>query len=311
MPCSKIAVIAAMTVSMYCLRGEAQSLPRDFPVAAASSYGSATRLAFAESAPAIGGITAESSYSSSSGYASGDGSGVILTPAAKPKAGVNLGDQPRMRPFSTVAVGLRFSTLGPGLEVATPLSQHLNLRSIINVADYGYKFTSNGGNYNAEIHFHSAQMSVDWFPFHGRFHISPGIMAFNNKIAAQLKVASNQTFDIEDYEISTGPGGGLNGSATGLYSRKIAPVLMAGFGNILPRNGGRFSAPFEIGVAYPGPAHLSAYLSGTSCTTDGCEDISTDPQIQSILQQKENSLNNELKVIQVYPIVSMGLAYRF
>jgi len=308
MPCSKIALVVIMTVSMCCFRCEAQSLPSGFPVAGASSKGAPTRLALVESAPTIGGITAESSYSSSS---SGDGSGVILAPADKPKAKANLGDRGRMRPFSTVAVGLRFSTLGPGLEVATPLSQHLNLRSIINVADYGYKFTSNGGNYNAEIHFHSAQMSVDWFPFHGRFHISPGIMAFNNKIAAQLKVASNQTFDIEDYEISTGAGGWLQGSATGTYSRRIAPVLMAGFGNILPRNGGHFSAPFEIGVAYPGPAQLSAYLYGASCTTDGCQDLSTDPQIQSLLQQKENTLNNELKAIQVYPIVSMGLAYRF
>jgi hypothetical protein len=312
MPCSKIAVIVTMTVWMSSLGCEAQSLLSDFSLTAASSNGTPTRLALVESAPAIGGITAESSSSSSSSYSSGDGSGVILTPADKPKSRVNLGDGGRMRPFSTVAVGLRISSFGPGLEMATPLSQHLNLRSIINVIDYGHKFTADGGDYNAEIHFHSAQMSVDWFPFlHGGFHISPGIMAFNNKLAAQLKVPPGQTFELEDYELTSSLDNPLHGGATATYGRKIAPVLMAGFGNILPRNGRHFTAPFEFGVAYPGAAQISASLQGIACQPEGCADVSTDPEAQSAVVQKQNELNSDLNKFQLYPIVSMGVAYRF
>jgi hypothetical protein len=310
MPCSKIAVIVMMTVSMCCLRCEAQDLPRDLSVTAASSKGMPTRLALVESAPAIGGITAESSYSSSGSF-SGDGSGVILTPADKPKSKVNLGDQPRMRPFSTVGIGLRVSTLGAGLEIATPLSQSVNLRSIINDVDYGYQFTSHGGNYNAEAHFHSAQMSVDWFPFHGGFHLSPGIMVFNNKLAVQIKVPPGQTFSFEDYEMTSSLNDPLHGGAAATYARKIAPVLMAGFGNILPRNGRHFSVPFEFGVAYPGAAQISINLQGTTCQPDGCSNVETDAEAQKDMLLKQNQLNNELSKFQLYPIVSTGLAFRF
>jgi hypothetical protein len=310
MPCSKIALIVVMTVSMCCLRCEAQSLPSDFSVAAASSKGTPTRLALVESAPSIGGITAESSYSSS-GSSSGDGSGVILTPADKPKAKVNRGDQPRMRPFSTVGVALRFSTLGAGLEIATPLSQSVNLRSIINDVDYGYKFTSNGGDYNAEAHFHSAQMSVDWFPFHGGFHLSPGIMVFNNKLAVQIKVPSGQSFSLEDYEMISSLNDPLHGGATATYGKKIAPVLMAGFSNILPRNGRHFSAPFEFGVVYPGAAQISINLQGTACKPEGCSNVAMDAEAQRDVLLKQSQLNSELNRFQLYPIVSTGLAFRF
>ncbi len=311
MPCSKIAVIVIMTVSTCCLRCEAQSLPSDFSAAAASSKGTPTRLALVESAPAIGGITAEPSYSGSFSSSSGDGSGVILTPADKPKARVNLGDHPRMRPFSTVGIALRVSTLGAGLEIATPLSQSVNLRSIINDVDYGYKFTSHGGNYNAEAHFHSAQMSVDWFPFHGGFHISPGIMVFNNKIAVQIKVPSGQTFELEDYLLTSSQNDPIHGGATATYARKIAPVLMTGFKNILPRDGNHFSAPFEFGVAYPGAAQVSVNLQGTACQPEGCANVATNAEAQSDALLKQNQLNSELNRFKLYPIVSTGLAFRF
>jgi hypothetical protein len=216
-----------------------------------------------------------------------------------------------MRPFSTVGIALRVSTLGAGLEIATPLSQSVNLRSIINDVDYGYKFTSNGGNYNAEAHFHSAQMSVDWFPFHGGFHISPGIMVFNNKLAVQIKVPAGQVFELEDYQMTSSLNDPLHGGATATYGKKIAPVLMAGFGNILPRNGRHFSVPFEFGVAYPGAAQIGISLQGTACQADGCANVATDAEAQKDVLLKQSQLNSELSKFQLYPIVSTGLAFRF
>jgi hypothetical protein len=202
-----------------------------------------------------------------------------LTPADRPKAKVTLGDEQKMRAFSTVAIGLRIDSLGAGVEVATPLSQHVNLRAIINSIDYGYKFTIQGGDYNAEAHFHSAQMSVDWFPFRGGFHISPGLMGFNNKLAAQIRVQPGQTFDLDGYELASSPAGSVQGSATAVYPRRIAPVLMTGFENILPRNNRHFTAPIEIGIAYPGPAQISLNLYGVTCVATGCVDVTTDLEI--------------------------------
>ncbi len=304
----KVATLVIMTVSLFCLQTEAQGPQFDRPLAIAASNNTSSNLASVVTSPVIGVLGDEPSVSSS---ASSGGSGVILPPTDQPKSKAGPGDGRKMRPFSTVAMVFKISTLGAGVELATPLSQRTNLRAVVNSIDFGQKFDYNGGNYNAEIHFHSAEMLVDLFPFHKGFHISPGIMVFNNKLAAQVKVPGGQTFEFEDDELNSSTTNPLWGGATAVYGKRIAPVLMMGFSNVLPRNGRHFSAPFEFGVAYPGVAQVTAHLYGSACTSQGCADVSTDAEAQSDVLKEQSDINSVVSKFQLYPIVSMGLAFRF
>lgn len=215
------------------------------------------------------------------------------------------------RPFSSFAIGVKADTLGAGIEIATPLSRGFNLRSGANFIAYGYPFDINGVNYNAELDFRSGQLSLDWFPWHNGFHISPGLLYFKNSISAIATVPPGQPFQLNDQSFINSVDDPVHGTASVIIPHKVAPMLTLGFGNLLPRSGRHISVPFEIGVAYVGQLRANVALSGTACTTEGCVDMATDPSTQNDLQQELSNVNDDLSRFPIYPIVSLGFAYRF
>src|SRR6267142_2689386 len=102
-------------------------------------------------------------------------------------------------------------------------------------------------------------------------------------------------------------------SGTGkLTVYKAAPMLLFGFGNLVPRNG-HFSATFEIGAAYQGPPRVALDLGGTACDSSGlfCRPIASDPTIQSNIAAEQTKLNKSASPYKFYPVVSFGFGYRF
>ena len=69
------------------------------------------------------------------------------------------------------------SMLGPGVQVATPLSQRTNLRFGFNMFNYNRTFDKDGISYRGQMNWRSAEAHLDWFPFGGGFHFSPGALA--------------------------------------------------------------------------------------------------------------------------------------
>jgi hypothetical protein len=215
------------------------------------------------------------------------------------------------RPFSTIAVGFKADTLGSGVEIATPLSRNLNLRTGINLLDFGYTFNIDGLDYDSKLHFRSAQTTIDWFPWHGRFHISPGVLYAKNTLSAVASVPAGEYFELGSQGLINTVDDPINGTASVALPHKIAPMLLAGFGDIIPRSGRHLSIPMEFGFALTGAPRIKVDLNGTACTTQGCFDIQKDPDSQKGLVDEVAKLNGNLGKIAVYPIVSVGCAYRF
>ena len=215
------------------------------------------------------------------------------------------------KPFSKVALGYKASTLGTGLELATPLSRSMNLRIGANIFAFGYAFSIDGVDYNSDLHFRSAQASLDWFPTHSSFHISPGILYGRNSLSALAAVPPGQSFSLGNQPLINSIDDPMGGTASAVFPRNFAPTLMAGFGNMIPRTGNHFSFPLELGVAFTGRPLIDLKLSGTACTPDGCFYSVTDPTTQIGLQKEIVKLNNDVRWFPIYPIVSAGVAYRF
>jgi hypothetical protein len=218
---------------------------------------------------------------------------------------------PTMRPFRTAAFGIKANTLGAGVELATPLSQNLNLRSGYNVFALGYPFGVDGMNYNAQFHLRSSQATLDWFPMHGGFHISPGILHAQNAISAIATAPVGQNFSLGDQTYRNSVADPVKGTMSVVYPRSFSPLLLLGFGNILPRSSRHLSIPFEAGVAYTGAPTINVNLTGTACTSDGCASFTNNAEAQASLQQEIRKINEDMKKVPVYPILSLGLAYHF
>jgi hypothetical protein len=217
---------------------------------------------------------------------------------------------PDLKPFRTFAFGVKADTLGLGFEIATPLALRINLRSSINIFAFSDPFSIDGVNYDSRLHLKSSETVLDFFPVRG-FHISPGILYVKNTMSAPASVAPGQTFTLGSQTFLNSIDDPVSGSASVVYPHTFAPILLLGFGNIIPRSGRHISVPFEFGVAYTGAPQISVALNGTACTTDGCVSFTQSTQAQTYLKQEIYNLNEDLKRFPVFPIISLGLAYHF
>lgn len=218
-------------------------------------------------------------------------------------------------PFSGLAIGVKFGLLGVGVEAATPLSRTLNLRGGANFFSYNDTLTDDGISYNANLHFRSAEASLDWFPWAGAFHISPGALLYNgNQITASANVPGGQSFTLNNTNYVSSTTDPVNGSGS-LTLNKAAPKLTVGWGNMLPRSGRHWSIPFEAGFAYVGDPKVSVKLAGTACYDyQGqyyCSDVATNAMIQSNLAAQQKKIANDVAPARFYPLVSVGLAFNF
>ncbi len=216
-----------------------------------------------------------------------------------------------IRPFHTAAFAIKASTLGAGAELATPLSRDFNLRSGFNIVNFGYPFSTDGVTYNSQLRLRSSQTTLDWFPTRHGFHISSGILYTKNNISSIASVPAGQNFSLGDQSYINSAGDPVHGTMTAVYPHNVSPMLLIGFGNVLPRNGRHFSVPFEVGVAYTGAPVINVNLIGSACTTQGCVSFANNAEAQASLKREIQTLNEDLKRIPVYPILSLGLAYHF
>ncbi len=218
-----------------------------------------------------------------------------------------------IRPFSQLAVGVKISTLGAGLELATPLARKFNLRVGGNFFQYTDHLTTDGIHYAAALDFSSAQASVDWFPWGRSFHLSPGALVYSgNRITANGSVPGGTSFTVNDNNYLSDPADPVGGGARIDFAH-AAPMLTLGWGNILPRSKRNFSIPFELGAAYVGDPKVGLNFSGSVCDAQqlGCESVQSDPEFQSDVAAERTKIQKDANYARFYPILSLGLAYRF
>ena len=210
------------------------------------------------------------------------------------------------------AIGVKFSTLGAGIEVATPVTHRSNVRFGFNAFGYSRGLDKDNVHYNAELAFRSIEAHYDFFPFAGGFHISPGFLAYlTSPIKADATVPGNQSFTLGGTDFVSDPSNPVKGTGK-LDFNRAGPSFTVGWGNLLPRSAKRFTVPFEVGVVYQGAPKATLSLTGNVCDPGGanCRSV-TDPAVQSHVQTEQTKINNDINFFQAYPIISIGFGFKF
>lgn len=229
-------------------------------------------------------------------------------------------------PFSRIAIGGSFNTLGPGIQITTNLADHFNLRATGNAFRYSTTFNTNGFNANAKLSMTNAALAADVYPFRRGFRVSPGLMLLNNnRVAANAVAAGGTSFTFNDttyYSANANAATGatpmtLNGGL-GLNTTRPAFTLTTGWGNTIPRNG-HLSFPFEVGAAFVGSPSINVALTGWACQDEAqteCGNLQdttngTAQQVQTSLAAQITKWKSDLNPLETYPILSFGVAYSF
>jgi hypothetical protein len=216
-------------------------------------------------------------------------------------------------PHTNVGLAVKVGALGAGLDVALPLARRVNVRVGFSAMALEQRYQNDGIDLTANLTMRSFSTYLDWFPFGGGFHLSPGVMVYNgNRISAVASEPGGGTFTLDDRELMSDPSDPVRGTAVIEFER-VAPALVIGWGNILPRGGRRWSVPFEIGVVYARPPTLALALHGSACDADGssCRDLDREPLLRAAMAREEATWNADLAPLKILPVVSLGFGYKF
>jgi hypothetical protein len=216
-------------------------------------------------------------------------------------------------PHTSVGVAAKVSTLGAGVDVAVPVLERANVRVGFSMFTLNRDFDDDGITLAASLKLRSVSASFDWFAFGGGFHISPGVMLYNgNEVDIQASVPPGQSFDLGDEELFSSTTNPITGTGKVDFD-KVAPSLTLGWGNILPRGSRRWSVPFELGLVYSRAPTATVTFAGSACLQNGtnCRNVATDATLQADVAREQAKLNDDLAVLKILPILSLGFSYKF
>ncbi len=196
-------------------------------------------------------------------------------------------------------VGLKAGTLGVGIEVSTPISENLAIRFNINGASYSRSETEQEIDYDGDIDFFNAGLMLDYFPIEdSSFRLSGGAYYNGNELSAIAK-PRNGTYSLAGIEYDAELISSLN--AGGDFD-EFAPYIGLGWGNNTSLEG--FSFSLDVGVLVSSP----------NVDLDVTRGAATDAEwnlIQKSAENEQDAIDDDYNDIAVYPVVMLGVTYRF
>lgn len=190
------------------------------------------------------------------------------------------------------AVSVKASTYGINFEAVRSFGESINTR--LGFAFFSYTMDGGGGDedftYSGKLKLSSVSVLADWFPFEsGTFRLTGG--AFVNLNKADLILTPTETYTMGGTTYTPEDLGTLTAN---IEFNKVSPYFGIGFGNPTGGEPG-LDFIFDIGAIYHGAPKASMHAEGLLAPTAG----------------QASKLENNLSWFRFYPVVSLGLSYKF
>jgi hypothetical protein len=212
-------------------------------------------------------------------------------------------------------IGLDASSLGLGGQIAVQVLDRANVRVGFNGFDYHGSSTSGGILYTGNLNLASVNANFDYF-LSRNFRVSPGVLIYDNNYGAEkFSIAAGEEFTYGNSTYESSSASPIAGTAR-LGLDKVAPEILFGWGNMIPRRGKRWGFEADAGVAYQGSPKVALALNGFVCTPPNsagatCVNAATDPSVQANIRIQEGKVGNEVSIFRFCPVVSFGISYSF
>lgn len=270
----------------------------------------------AQTAPVIHLLSSTQFIASTAGVSSSTDSNETQPSEIRPLAASAQSGAIPVRTHSRIGIDVHAGINGIGGDVAMAVAPHFNVRLGADLFGYSTSFQEEGANVNATLRLGGGRASLDWFPFHNGFHVSPLLVFLNQtNVRAAVIVPPGETISLDDGDYVSSNADPLHGSASiGVW--KTSPGLTIGYGNIIPRSGKHFSFPVEVGFYYVGQPTLKVDFRGSACDPSepqplGCQPVQQDAGFQHDLAAFIRRNNNNLSYASFFPVATFGVGYSF
>ncbi|MEC5406019.1 hypothetical protein VOM14_10720 [Paraburkholderia sp. MPAMCS5] len=186
-------------------------------------------------------------------------------------------------------------TLGAGIGAALPLNAWTGVHAEFEGLGFSHSFNVNDNQYNGHLKLLQGGLYLDVFPFRSSgFRLTAGALINDDELSAQAVPNAQGNYKIGDDSV---PAVGSAPSATVTLPR-VMPYLGIGYGHKPVSKG--FGLTFDLGVAYGRPrTHYNVPAIYSMYTT------------QANIDEQEQQISDKVQRYKVYPVVQLGVSYRF
>ena len=205
--------------------------------------------------------------------------------------------------FSDYAVAAKVGTLGVGIEMTTNVTDNINLRVGVNGYNYDRNGEESGIEYEADLKLLTFDVLADYHPFEtSSFRLTAGAMYNKNKLEMNGRPTSGTSFEINGQTYTTAEVADVDATVD---FNNFAPYLGIGWGNAVKSAGWGFTA--DLGVMFQGTPKSTITVDTTGTTLTATEQALLATRVAA----EKAELDDTLSSFKYYPVVSVGISYRF
>ena len=198
---------------------------------------------------------------------------------------------------SDAAIGLTVGTPGIGLEASLLLTPHLGARVGGNYLKLTRTQSRSDISYDASLKLQGVTALIDLYPAaRGGFHLSGGLMTNPLKVTGTGQPGAGETFKINGNSYTADEVGTLTAI---IKYPGASPYVGLGFGTPA-RGNSPLGFDFDLGAAIGKP---TVVLTATGAAND--------PQLAADPQAQQDKTQTDAQKLKLFPVVQLGLAYRF
>ena len=199
------------------------------------------------------------------------------------------------------ALSARFGTLGAGLEYEKAIGEQFSLRLGYNKFSQDRTFEESGVSYDGELKLDNITLLADYHLSDSRFRLTTGAVKNGNSIE-MTGVSTGGIYTLNNVVYTSDQVGKLYGNVT---FDAISPYLGIGWGNAA-RSEKALSFNFDLGVLFSVSPKVSLNIECGSAVP-----LATCSTLMSDVNSESDQLATELSDYDLYPVITVGLAYKF
>jgi hypothetical protein len=197
-----------------------------------------------------------------------------------------------------IAVAPKIGSTGAGADLTIGIARTVNVRIGAQGWTRSETRTEQEIEYDAELRLLSGQALVDLHPGGGGLRVSAGILFNGNEVRAVSTDDAIYTINGRDYPAI------LVGRLRGrVETSDVAPYLGIGWGNAVAA-GGRWRLAVDVGAFYQGEPEVSL-------TAEPLNLVVVPSRFFEDLEAERREIEEDLDSYRIYPVVSLGVSYRF
>jgi hypothetical protein len=201
-----------------------------------------------------------------------------------------------------VAVGAQAGTLGLGVGLTVGLTEQFNVRGLFNTLSYEFDDEASDIEYEFDLDLGSVGAMIDWHPGGSGFRVSAGAFLNDNEVTGVGRPVDGTFVEIGD---TLFPAEAVDRAEADLSFDDFVPYVGIGWGNAVGPDK-RLGVNLDVGVLFQGApqADFRAFAAGDA--PDGLQDL-----LDQEAAREEAEIQDDLDQFEFYPVVSLGLSWKF